>query len=63
MLADLPADYTFTQAGRREDIHVTVKKAGAVTVADLLKPTVKGKAPDHRGRRHDRFLLSGLPRR
>jgi hypothetical protein len=47
VLADLPADYTFTAADAGvKQFTVTVKKAGAqsVTVWDTLKPTAKGKA-------------------
>ena len=65
VLADLPADYTFTQADAGvKQFTVTVKKAGvqSVTVWDTLKPTAKGKANltiaagDVAG-----FAVSGLP--
>jgi hypothetical protein len=64
-LADLPADYTFQPADN--GVHtftVTVRKAGlqSLTVADLVKPTVKAVAKlTVTPAALSRFLISALP--
>jgi FG-GAP-like repeat len=65
LLADLPTDYTFTPTdGGVASFTVTIKKSGkqSITVSDLTKPSVKGRAtlsiaPDI----VSGFLISGLP--